>query len=139
MRISSVFTSQYLKATDLPPGRDAHVIIERVDEADMGSGEMKLVAYFLGKQKGLVLNRTNAETLADALGDESDNWAGAQVTLFTTRVSYNGQMRDAIRVRAQRRAAPAQPPQSQHAPAQQHRTPPPTGPSTEDTGDEIPF
>lgn len=132
-RMSSIFTSAYLKAGDLPVGRDIHVTIERVEVKDWGDGDVKPIVFFLGKQKGLVLNRTNAEVLQDVLGDESDDWQGASVTLFTTKVQFNGRTVDAIRLRCQSRKQRAKAPVERAAP------PPQSSTHNDQLEDEIPF
>ena len=63
---------------------------------------MKPVIYFQGKKKGLVMNRTNGETIASLYGDETEKWRGALVTLFATTVLFQGRSTAAIRVRAEK-------------------------------------
>lgn len=48
MRISSAFSSKYLRASDIPDGRDAHVKIGTVQLEQMeqgGGGDEKPVVY----------------------------------------------------------------------------------------------
>ncbi|MDQ6437178.1 hypothetical protein RB623_24255 [Mesorhizobium sp. LHD-90] len=96
MRISEHFASAYIKAEDLQ-GRRAHVVIASVGVEDIGD-EHKLVAYFRGRQKGFIVNRTNAGILANELGDETDGWAGHEIILYTAKVNFQGRMVDGIRV-----------------------------------------
>ena len=67
MRVSAAFPSPYLKASDLQ-GRRIPVKILRVEMQELGD-ELKPVVYFEGKAKGLVLNKTNANTISAAKGD----------------------------------------------------------------------
>jgi hypothetical protein len=63
--------------------------------------EEKMVAYFVGKQKGLVLNLTNYNTISRICGsDETDDWAGQEIVLATELVTFRGLTAPAIRVRA---------------------------------------
>jgi hypothetical protein len=79
--------SKYLKAADLNGG-DKVVTIDRVVEEEVGlEKERKPVVYFNGLQKGLVLNKTNADRLAHRLGDETKAWRGAGVELYSELVS----------------------------------------------------
>jgi hypothetical protein len=103
MRMSTAFPSKYLRAADLQ-GRDVTVTIERVEMADIGDDDPKPVVYFKGKEKGLVLNKTNAGTIADTLGDETDDWTGAAIVIFPTKTDYQGKRVDAIRLRVPRQA-----------------------------------
>jgi hypothetical protein len=98
--INSAFPSSFLKAADLPAGQDVRVTMDTVEvEAMPGDGEQRPVLRFVGKEKGLVLNRTNAETIANAFGPETLHWHGRQLLLFVASTSYNGRMVPCIRVR----------------------------------------
>lgn len=98
MDINEVFAGQYLKATDLK-GRTIKAIIESVERGDE-SVDGKPVMHFVGKEKGMVLNKTNAHVLADSFGPETDNWNGKEVKLFSARVTFQGKMTDGLRIEA---------------------------------------
>jgi len=136
MDIYSAFPSKYLKASDLM-GRNARVLIGRV-EVEMIGQDRRAILYFQGKEKGLVLNKTNANTIADTWGPNTDTWEGKEITLYPARVDYQGKRVDAIRVQV------TQPVRQQPAPApqQQHASPPPAASPDSygaDMNDEIPF
>lgn len=108
MRIGTAFPSKYLKAEDLGDNR-AVVTIRAVEFEDIGSDDgHKAVVYFKGRNKGLVLNRTNANTITEiAKTDETDDWSGVSVVLYATKVDYQGKRVSAIRVDAPKpKAAP---------------------------------
>lgn len=140
MDIYSAFPSNYLKCSDLQ-GRNCRVVIESVKIESIGDDD-RPVAYFQGKQKGLVLNKTNSNVIADMFGGETNGWLGKEITLFPTKVDYQGKRVDAIRVqyfdqRQQGRLAPAQ-----QQPAQQYddRNPPPhSAAPVNDMNDEVPW
>ena len=98
MKISEVYSSDWLKAGDLQ-GRTIRVAISHVELTDLGDDRQKPVVYFKGKKKGLVLNKTNAGTIAAALGDDCESWSGEEIELFPQQVTFQGQMVPAIRVR----------------------------------------
>ena len=50
-------------------------------------------------KKGLVLNVTNARAIATLAGDDMDTWTGTQIELFSTPVTFKGQVTEGIRVR----------------------------------------
>lgn len=110
MRISDAFPSEFLKAADLQ-GRTVTLFISHVEMAEIGRDE-RPVLYFKGKDKGLVLNKTNATNIATVYGDDTDDWAGGEVTLYEAMVDYQGKTVPAIRVRVPPRkpanAAPRQ-------------------------------
>ena len=130
MKRSELFPHRFLRHADLQ-GRPQTVIIEDVTLEDVGDdGKKKPVIRFRGKEKGFVCNATNFDVIAAAYGDETDDWAGQPIELYPTRVSFKGQLTDAIRVRI----PPAKPAQAK--PAQAPKPPPDPG---ETLDDEIPF
>lgn len=96
MRISNAFPSKFLKCADLQ-GKAVTVKIERVEMEEIGN-DKRPIAYFYGKEKGFVLNKTNASVIADMYGDDTDTWDGKHITLRPTRVDFKGERVDAIRV-----------------------------------------
>jgi hypothetical protein len=138
MDINTAFPSKYLKASDLM-GRNAKVVIGRV-EVEMIGQDRRAILYFQGKEKGLVLNKTNANSIQDIWGPNTDVWEGKEITLYPTRVDYQGKRVDAIRVQV------TPPVRQQPAPAQQaqynDRNPPPANRPVDhdnDMDDSIPF
>lgn len=130
MKISAAFPSEYLKAADLQ-GRQVKVVIDRVEMRDVGD-DHKPVIFFQGKDRGVVLNKTNSGVLEDAFGDETDHWHGQTITLYPTKVDYQGKRVDAIRILADPVPPPVQPPARAAAVASR-------GAEAEIDRDEIPF
>lgn len=100
MKVNQMFPSKYLSAADLQ-GQSVPVTMDRVIMEQIrsdGGLEDKYVLYFRGKEKGLVLNITNANTIADLYGHETEDWAGRQIILYSTRVQFGSKMVDAIRI-----------------------------------------
>ena len=63
--------------------------------------EAKPVCYFEGMQKGLVLNKTNSMMIAAIAGTpDTDRWPKTEVTLYPTKVPFEGRIVDSIRVDA---------------------------------------
>lgn len=117
MHYELLFPSQYLKASDLK-GRDVTVTIEHVVqetlEGKQGKREKKPAVYFAEvkakpdePRKRLVLNITNARTIAALYGNDTDGWKGRRVTLFSATVDGFGKAVDAIRIRPSIPVAPA--------------------------------
>lgn len=101
MNIDTAFPSNYIKASDLQ-GAEAVVTIQKVEFEAVGrEREMKLVLYFVGKDKGLVLNKTNAKNIANLIGSyETDQWVGFHVKLYPTHVEFQGDTVETIRIKA---------------------------------------
>src|SRR3990167_20706 len=132
MRISNAFPSDYLKAADLD-GRNVKVIMTHVEMRDIG-GDHKPILFFQGKEKGMVLNKTNANNIAAAYGDDTDEWTGRELILFEAQVDFQGKTVAAIRVRQ---------PTAKDRAASSHQAPPPRRPASENPADplsdDIPF
>ncbi len=126
--INDAFPSNYLKASDLNGGQPV-VVIDRIEFEPVGQKkEMKPIVYFAGKEKGLVLNKTNAKNITNLVGSpETEDWIGFSIRLYATNVEFQGDTVEAIRVKA--------------APASTRRQPPPPPEPEMDpiTDDDIPF
>lgn len=101
-KLNDMFPSKYLKAADFEDG-DQVMTIDRLEKDNVGQGKDAKdvwVVYFDGEDKGLILNKTNTNTIAKLYGDDTDDWIGKQVTLFATEVQFQSEMVEAIRVRS---------------------------------------
>jgi hypothetical protein len=106
MKIGTAFPSTFLKADDLQ-GRRVTVQIDNVTIEELGD-ERKPVLHFIGKDRGLVLNKTNAAMVTEIAGsDDTDDWHGVSVVLYPTRVDFQGKRVDAIRIDKAEAAKPA--------------------------------
>ena len=123
MDINGAFPSDYLKAADLQ-GREVTVTMQSVQMQELGS-EQKPILFFEGKDKGLVLNKTNANTIADMFGPETDAWRGNRIVLFPTQTDFQGRQVACIRVKILNGKPKPQPKQ--------------TTDEKPDYGDEVPF
>jgi hypothetical protein len=107
MRISAAFPSKYLKAPDLQ-GKQVTVVMSHVTMETIRDDEWP-VLYLKGKEKGLVLNKTNATTIADAFGDDTQDWREGEIVLYETRVDFQGKMVAGIRCRVPPRKPESKP------------------------------
>lgn len=97
MRIGQAFPSKYLKAADLQ-GQRIQVTIDGVEEMTIGR-DIKFMVNFIGKKKGLVLNKTNANIITEIAGtDETNNWQGVKIVLYSTKGEFQGRSIDVLRV-----------------------------------------
>lgn len=97
MNIQSAFPSSYIKASDLQ-GKSVSILMDRVVMEEIG-GDHKPVLYFIGKDRGLVLNKTNSSIIAEMHGWETENWNNRKITIYPARVEFQGKIVDAIRVK----------------------------------------
>lgn len=97
MKVSQVFSGDYLKAADLG-GHEPTVVIATVEVKEFEDGN-KLLISFQGKKKSLVANKTNSSRIAHLYGDDTDGWVGKEIILYTDLVDFQGKAIEAIRVR----------------------------------------
>lgn len=134
MKVSEAFPSKNLKAEDLH-GRQVSVTIESYERQEFREDGLKPVLSFVGKDKGFVLNKSNATSIKAIYGDEMDGWIGKKIILFPTTTNYRGEMVQCIRVL---------PPQAARGGASVSLVAPPATVTAEpieaiEDGDNIPF
>ena len=98
MDINDPFQSKYLKASDLN-GREIKVTMDDCVLHQMPDGDAKPVLSFVGKEKMLVLNKTNSMAIAEQHGTQTENWKGKQIIIFPTQTDFGGRVVPCIRVR----------------------------------------
>lgn len=134
MKASNAFPSPFLKADDLQ-GKNVTVTIAGVEMQEIGQGAQKStkpVISFVGKDKGLVCNKTNWNTIIKLYGDETDEWEGKRIVLSPREVEYQGEMVLSIRVSLQKPVAVG-------APATKSAPPPEEDHIDGDPAEEVPF
>ena len=75
----------------------ARVVLETVGQ----QRQTKPAIYFVGKTKGLLLNKTCARAVAAIAGStETDDWTGVAVTLYASTATFGTEKHDVIRIKA---------------------------------------
>lgn len=101
--INDIFPSKFLKAHELK-GMTPTVTIERVGVEQVRSRQKvdtKPALYFRGKAKGLLLNKTMAQSVAQiARSPLTEAWVGVAVTLYATTDKFGTETHDVIRIKA---------------------------------------
>jgi len=100
--VDLLFPSKYVKASDLR-GKAVTVVIDRIVPRELlvmagNKKDNKPVIYLRGKEKGWILNKTNARDIAKAWGPEVLEWIGKPVVIVSRQVEARGEVVDAIRV-----------------------------------------
>lgn len=127
MKVSQAFPSNFLKADDLQ-GKPVIVTIASAELEEIGQGrekEEKLVISFKGKDKKMICNKTNANTIAKLCGDDTDMWVGQRITIMPREVEFQGEMVLAIRVSLQKPTATNSPAPAAAKPASVQQAPEP--------------
>lgn len=104
MKVSDLFPSKYMNGIDLAGKawtfKIQAVRFEEMHDKQKNAQAKKPVVYFQGPKKGLILNRTIADQIAQATGkDDTDQWPGCQITIYPTTVRAFGEDHTVVRVR----------------------------------------
>lgn len=137
MNINEAFPSKYLKASDLG-GAVAKVKIASVVYEQLGT-DRKIAMYFVGKEKGMILNKTNAQAIDAVYGPDTENWVGADIEVFAMPVSFEGRMVDGLRIRVPRPTVPKQAPRQSYGEQRGDIPPAHASAVAADLDDDIPF
>jgi len=105
MKLSQMFPRRFATGEDLQ-GQPVNLTISKVAQEKMrlqpNAPEVgRWVIYFKEAQKGVILSRTLAYQVGEAVGDEeTDHWIGKRVTLYPLPMMVGGKRVTAIRARA---------------------------------------
>ena len=98
----ALFDSKFLRWFDIA-GKEVPVTITSVKQEELtlrgGAKKKAPVITMEGKQKQLVLNRTNADSIAEVHGPKPSLWVGKRITLFVTTTNLKGKQVNCIRVK----------------------------------------
>jgi hypothetical protein len=94
----------YLGAYSLEPGKDMTLtiskIVREVVKGEGGKKEECTVAYFVEKQKPMILNRTNQKTISKIHATPYiEDWAGKKITVYATTTKVAGDIVECLRIR----------------------------------------
>ena len=89
MNINDMYPSKYIKSDDLG-GQQVPVVVMNITIEEVGDKEHKPVMRFMGKDKGMVLNKTNALACASVWGDDTNSWQGMHAVLLAQPVMFQG-------------------------------------------------
>jgi hypothetical protein len=100
----ALFNSKYLREYHLE-GKEWKLTIDKVErfvEMTLPSGitEYKSVIHFKKGTRPLVLNKTNGNAIAKAVGtNKPSGWPGQQITLYPTTTQLKGKTVPCIRIK----------------------------------------
>jgi hypothetical protein len=107
MNIDQIYktNSSFLKAEDLIIDGKATKPVVEIEAAEVrentyqGETKSQIVLSFVGKEKVLGLNVTNARRIAQLIGPDTDEWAGYRIKLYVDQTQLQtGQVVDCIRI-----------------------------------------
>src|SRR5262245_10162950 len=102
MRRDDAFPGKLLKAADVKES-PLSAVISYVEMQTVGQGadqKSKPVLFFEDYDKPMVVNATNWDSLADAFGEESDDWAVRKIKIRAARTQFQGKSVDGLRIEA---------------------------------------
>jgi hypothetical protein len=134
MTVDQLFPSRWLKSSDIG-SNPRTATITKIDFEEVGQDrDRKAILSFQNTKKRMILNRTNAQILANLYGKEVQNWIGKRITLYCAEVQFRGTPCLAVRIREQVPGATKENSQSAPAPKAARPENEPSWPE-----EEIPF
>jgi len=106
-KLNDAFPSKYMTAADFEDGDvTATITSAEIEMIGMGAdASQKIILGLKGIKKPIVINRTNANTIAKVTGsDDTDDWIGKRITLGSSEVEFKGDLVMSIRVRLKKPA-----------------------------------
>jgi hypothetical protein len=140
-RVSDIYKSSYLRAADLEEPLTVTIKSASIEELGEDKDE-KIVVMFKELDRGLVLNRTNADYISMLCeSDDTEDWPGTQLGLFVQPVSFRGKLVDSIRVTKPQhlKAADDMAKKTATKVPRKHKAAAPAATAAADMDDEIPF
>lgn len=113
MNITDAHPSKYLKAASFEMGQLIPVTMAGCEMEDVGTEDQpdtKPVLRFVGKDKGLILNKTNCDALSLMFGPQTEAWVNGRINLQIMMTAYKGTACAGIRIQ------PPSPPAAAAAP-----------------------
>lgn len=104
MKLTEMFPSNLLKAQDVSDaGGEMELTIFNVEikdfDGDNGAKERKPIVVFAEGDRRMVLNKTNANRLAEMFGDDTDGWLNKKVILHVEQTDFQGKSVPSVRVK----------------------------------------
>jgi hypothetical protein len=104
MNYKSLVGKPYLSAEDLPENTDIPVIIAKAEREEAYNKKTREkepigVIAFQGKDLRLILNVTNATSIKNLYGAETDNWIGQPIIIYRTTARLGRDTVAAIRIK----------------------------------------
>lgn len=100
----ALFDSQFLRWFDIEGKGDITCTIDKVVREELtlrgGAKKKSPVVTIKNGSKPLVLNRTNADTIAQLYGNKPSGWAGKRIVLYVDTTNLKGKPVNCIRVKA---------------------------------------
>ena len=97
--------SRYISVSDFDRNEEKTVTIDRIEDENVddlsGASSQKAIVYFRDEGiKPMVLNRTNAEALADEFDDDEEKMIGEEIILYVDRnVQMGGKRVGGVRIK----------------------------------------
>ena len=108
MNIDQAFPSDYFRACDFDESNKS-LTISKVTKEDLqiprtSKKVRKAVVHFKGEDKMLALNKTNAAIIKKVCGKYTEDWSGAELTLYKGTDKYQGEDVDCVRIKNVRKS-----------------------------------
>jgi hypothetical protein len=141
MKLDDMLESKFLKQSDFPQDRLLTIVgvkrenMAKEDEAP----EYRWTVKFKELDKPMVANSTNLKRIFRICGDDTDEWPGKRVVVYTDPdIEYQGKVVGGLRIRAPKTAPTANTPIAK-VEAMKRASQPEPPPAADGFEDDIPF
>lgn len=124
MKVTDYYGSSWLSHEDLDEDGKVHVVTIKEcyeeefknddddDDDKKKRPQIKIAIEFEEFDQPLLLNKTNATTIAGLYGNDTDDWIGQRIGIYATEVNFGKKMVGAIRVKTRAPKPPEKPKRS---------------------------
>jgi hypothetical protein len=100
--LDQCYGSKYLAVTDVGKDKRRVKILKvrkEILKSNDGKERAKIILFFSGFDKPMVINATNKNVLVDGLGKDPGKWIGASVGVFVAPTTFAGKPTKGLRLR----------------------------------------
>ena len=102
MKLTEMFPSNLLKAQDVTDAggeMPLKIFTVEIKEFDGDNGKEKKPIVVFTNEKRMVLNKTNANRLAEMFGEDTDGWLNKDIVLHVENTDFQGKSVPSVRVK----------------------------------------
>ncbi len=96
MKVSEYYANNFFRADDFD--KVGRVLTIFSVEMEQVGKEEKLTIHFVDEDKTLPVNKTNALSIAELYGDDTDDWCDKEIRIFRDITMFNGKRVSCMRV-----------------------------------------
>ncbi len=96
MKVSEYYANNFFRAENFD--KSGRVLTIYSVEMEQVGKEEKLTIHFLDEDKTMPVNKTNALSIAELYGDDTDDWCDHEIRIFRDTTMFNGKRVSCMRI-----------------------------------------